>query len=499
MKEESLLKKGIIGLRWITAGHIITLVGGPLIGVTLAAILGPHIYGMRAILFTISQMVGFIPQIGMHSALVQAKELDKTIYQSIILLVITASMITGFIVFISSHWIALFFKEPELAPYIKVYSVIIFFSSLTTVFWGHFTRMINFAPKAIIESLELVIYGGVSIPLAIMGYGLFSVVIAHLIRSVLSTILWASTFYKYERWLIPMTFNFHKIRPLLRFGSIFTLKKAINAFQGNIDYVLIGKLLGTEALGFYSLAYQFFRIPLINFNASIQKVLYPIYCQIQNEKNKLRSAFKKMQRSVVGVQAPLYLGAALISPIAIPYFLGSEWIPSVKVMQIMFLWGVIWSIFKCGHGSLVMALGKIELDLYRYIFEMIFLVIGVIIGVRWGIEGVAFGILISTFPVFLAFQLVIVNRLIQLKAREWISNIMPMINLSIFMLLILQLFQWISPLSSPIFQIISTIILGVVIYSVLSYVTYKKYFSEMVSLITSFFKINRSLNNNGLN
>ncbi len=223
-------------------------------------------------------------------------------------------------------------------------------------------------------------------------------------------------------WKPTLEFDFSEIKNFLSFGLYQMGEHSINFLSSNIDQILIGKFLGTVALGYYSLAYNLVSYPFILINQIFTRVSFPYFSKMQNNMEKLKEKYFNLISIVSFINFPIYVLLMVIAPYFVPLLYGPQWYPSIILIQILSVVGI----FKCiGNpiGSLLLAKGYARLGfLWVAIYTMIFpfiILLGIIFG---GIYGVAIFTILSNFIFFFLFYYYLVRKILGPCFKEFIKS-----------------------------------------------------------------------------
>lgn len=167
--------------------------------------------------------------------------------------------------------------------------------------------------------------------------------------------------------------------------------------------ILIGKLLGTETLGLYSIAKELILKPA----QLITKIAFPVMSKV----NHVKRIYLKLINYIASVNFPIYVVSFILAPEIITLFLGEKWLEATTVFQILSIWALLRSISN-PVGSLVMAMGKPQYEMYWNIGMMFFAPTVVYISSFWGIEGIAWGNVGSILVLFVPGWYFLVNKLL---------------------------------------------------------------------------------------
>jgi O-antigen/teichoic acid export membrane protein len=200
-------------------------------------------------------------------------------------------------------------------------------------------------------------------------------------------------------------FHFRRadLKGYMSFGLYQMGERSVNYLSSNVDNLIIGRFLGAEALGFYSLAYQLITFPLMRFNPIVTQVAFPAFSKVQRDDEMLRRGYLKVTSLVSSVTFPLMAGMFMVAPLFVEVVYGEAWLPAVAVIRILCIVGALKA---QGNplGSLLLSKGRADVGFYWNIFAIVMLSIANLIGVGWGIEGVALSMLIVVAIVFFPIE-----------------------------------------------------------------------------------------------
>ena len=127
--------------------------------------------------------------------------------------------------------------------------------------------------------------------------------------------------------------------------------------------ILIGRFLGAEALGIYSLAYQIVTIPVLKINPIVTRVAFPVFAKSQRDHSRLREGFLSMTNMLALISFPLLIGLAAVSDSFIEVVFGEKWLVAVPVLNILCIVGLL-RVLMNPNGSILLAKGRADLAFY---------------------------------------------------------------------------------------------------------------------------------------
>ncbi|HZC45577.1 MAG TPA: oligosaccharide flippase family protein, partial [Candidatus Acidoferrum sp.] len=124
-------------------------------------------------------------------------------------------------------------------------------------------------------------------------------------------------------------------RDLSHFGAKVLAGRMVDALSFNVDFLLIGRLLGSSALGFYSMAWDLLRFVPDRVFRIAGRVTFPTFCHLQDQKDQLARAYLNFCGYLSRIILPIVLCAAIAAPELISTIYGPQWLPAAVPMQLL--------------------------------------------------------------------------------------------------------------------------------------------------------------------
>lgn len=99
----------------------------------------------------------------------------------------------------------------------------------------------------------------------------------------------------------------------------------------------MGRLLGLDLLGYYTMAYAIANLPVTSLCETIGRISLPVYAQIQDDRKRVKEAFQKVFESVLMILLPSTALIMLLAEDFIAVFLGDRWLPMAGVLRVLCL------------------------------------------------------------------------------------------------------------------------------------------------------------------
>jgi O-antigen/teichoic acid export membrane protein len=236
-----------------------------------------------------------------------------------------------------------------------------------------------------LRNIAATIVGAVAaLVFALAGFGAWAIIAQVVFTSAVSTLmLWTVS-----PWRPRMVFSWERFRTLGGFGVKTLLMRNLVWLNLNADNLLVGRFLGSAALGTYSVAYNIMVLPSSNITAPLRDVLYAAFARLQHDIRRLGDVWLRVNNVAGSVLVPAFLGLAAVAPDFVPVVLGPNWHAAIPVLQLLSVGGAIGSL-QAFNGQVYQALGKPGLFLRFTCFATAVMVTAFVVGLRWGIVGIA--------------------------------------------------------------------------------------------------------------
>ncbi|HSH60898.1 MAG TPA: lipopolysaccharide biosynthesis protein [Acidimicrobiales bacterium] len=376
------------GVRWGTLDRTVQTVLRLGTTVLLARLVAPEDFGLLAIALVVVNLAALISGLGLGPALVQRKDLRPEHVGVAFTLSAGFGVVLATMTALSAFPAAAFFDQPALRSVLPVLAVIFLFKGVELTPNDMLVRKMRFRGYYITSTIAVTVASAVGVILALAGWGIWALVSLSLVEAALASILAWVVSIRAGVWSPSVSMDRAALRDLLPYSSYVTVSLLVGYGQTNADNLLIGKMLGPRALGYYSLAYRAFLLPLQRFGEVVSDSVFPALSAVKDDLPRLRAGFLRSNQYVALVFFPLTVGMAVTAPQAIPVAFGPQWIPAVHPLQVLALTGPLISMSRL-KGPLLIAIGRPNWDFWLNTFSVALFVPAFLVGVQHGILGVA--------------------------------------------------------------------------------------------------------------
>jgi len=350
----------------------------------LGRLLTPADYGLIGMVVVVTGFVSMFKDMGLSAATMQREKITSEQVSTLFWVNVALSIGVALVTVALAPAVAWFYNQPKLSTITMVYAAGFVFGGLTVQHEALLYRQMRFAAQAACEIVALVFTISVSITLAWRGAGYWALVAGHLTTSfVYMVAIWTLC-----RWRPGRPVRAAGVRPLLRFGGNLTGFGVVNFFARNLDNMLIGRVWGSQQLGFYGKAYQLLTLPIDQINAPITTVAVPALSRLNDSPERYRLAYLRIIEKIAVVTMP---GIALLiatSDWVIQLVLGPQWTQAGRIFAALGVAALIQPITNT-TGWLFISQGRTN-DMFRYgLVASTIIVAAIIAGLPWGALGVA--------------------------------------------------------------------------------------------------------------
>ncbi len=223
----------------------------------------------------------------------------------------------------------------------------------------------------------------------VMGFGIWSIAIA----MVASTFIWISVNFRETTWKVPKKIILKEWRQVFNFSKNILGVELLNKLRGNLDYLIVGKFIGLDALGLYYFAFNAGSGITMNVVSVFVVALFPHLCDIRSDAHKFKYEYFKNLKIIIAVVSAIVILQSSLSYFYVPILFGTKWIPAIPILVLICL-SVIPTTLKQIGSILLNADDKPHLTLYFDVAYTVIFAISLIIASRFGIYQVALAVLL---------------------------------------------------------------------------------------------------------
>jgi O-antigen/teichoic acid export membrane protein/SAM-dependent methyltransferase len=368
------------GALWLSVGSWGAKGMQTVVLLVLARALAPSEFGILAIAALTYNVLQAVNTLGIGDALTYLRDqIEEASRTALTMLLVTGLLLMGATWAVAPQ-IASFFHSPAATFVLRGFALAIPFDAAAQVPIGRLTRSLSFSRRAVTDTLPSVIGAVVTIAVVVAGYPLIGLVAGQIAGSV--------TNFAVATFLGPRClpgWSTMVARRLLRYGAYLSAADVVNLGLLNVDYIIVGHVLGPVALGYYSLAYRICFMPYLSIAVVANGAVFPYYCRLPSTQAQARAAESTI--SVINALCvPWFAGLLLFaSDIAL---LGHKWIPATGAVRFLAVYGFFLSLVLSAL-QIFKATGRSDLVFLSRGLHLAVLTVVLLLTVRHGITIVA--------------------------------------------------------------------------------------------------------------
>lgn len=425
--EENLKGKTKKGLYWRFFDQFSGYGMNFIIGIVMARLLSPSDYGITALPAVFMLVAQHLQDGGLSGALIRKtnmteQDLSTSFYYSLCLGVFLYAVL-----FCAAPWIADFYNTPVLVPLMRITALGFLWGPLATPQTVILKRRLDFKTPTKISIINRIIGAVVGIGLALMGYGLWALVISGLVTGILYVIFnWLAV-----RWLPKTGWSKASFKYLWNYGNKMMASGLLDTLYNNIAPMFIGKYYSPAQLGVYNRAQGYASMPSSNITGVIAGVSFPVLSKLQDDDAVLASNYRRMLKVSAFVIFPLMLMlSALARPLVIT-MITAKWEGCIILLQII-CFSMMWYPIHAINLNLLQVKGRSDLFLRLEIIKKVVGVAILVVTLPMGLVQFCCGGIISSL-IALVINTYYTGKLIQVGYWKQMKDLMPIFLLSLLM------------------------------------------------------------------
>lgn len=384
--------------QWRLAGTLIGAVFQFGIGVLLARLLSPAEFGLMAVAFVVLGLAQPLGDLGIGNAVVQRAQLTPHHVRAAFTFSVLFGLAITAAILAVAPLAARIMRDPNVAPVLYALAWGFAIRGTAVVAAALMRRDLDFKRQFFIDSGSYVFgYGVVSVTLALLGYGVWSLVAGALAQSILGSAAQLAVMRHPWKPLLAKD----PLRDLLGFGLGASLNGGINYVALNGDNFVVGRWIGASGLGLYSRAYTLMNLPFTYASHVMSTVLFPAMSQVQGEPLRLRRAYLLLTQLTAAVAAPAMATMVVVAPHLVPSLYGRRWAGVVTPLQILAAAGYFRALYHL-DGVAIQSVGRVYAEVPRQVVYAVLVIGCSLVGTRFGLAGVAVGVDVAIIYMFVA-------------------------------------------------------------------------------------------------
>ena len=423
----SIHKKVVSGAKWSFTANITKAIIALIRIAIMTRFLSRYEFGLVAIINVFLGFTSLFQDLGITSAIIHKKNITQNEYDSLYWLNIIFGFFLFVLAFSATPFLAKFYEHKELLIITPIMASSLFFSSIGRQHRTIAIKQLNFKLISIIEISTQIISLIIAILLVITREDVYALVFSIVVQQVVLSVLYLLSGLRYRK--IYFHFVYKETIPFLRIGLYQVGSQVLNFFNGKLDVLIVGKVLGAEKLGIYDLAKGLASKPQQFINPVVNTIAAPVLSYNQEDNAKLADNFLKVIDILSLINIPIYILLSVLAEPAVRILYGTDYMDCVDIVRIYAIYMLLRSLNN-PVGGLVIAMGRTELEFKWNILLFLIFPIVVITGAKISLLVLCYLLVGIMLVLYIPNWYLLVYKLSYVKLRDYFLATLPYLVLS---------------------------------------------------------------------
>ena len=406
------------GLAWTAGVKWTTQVVAWASTLIVARLLTPDDYGLVGMATVYMGLANLISEFGVGTTVVTLRDLNEDEIAQLNGLSVLLG-ICGFVVScIVAVPLGIFFRASRLPWVVVAVSTTFVISSFQSVPTALLQREMKFKLISLIDGVKAFLLAILVIVFAIAGFRYWTLVLGAILSALIGTGMVLSQ--RRHRISLPRPRTLHHV---LRFSWHVLVSRISWYAYSNSDFVVAGRVLGQQALGSYTVAWNLANVPVEKIAGVLNGVTPALLSAVQKEKAALRRYFLTLTEGIALITLPLSIGLGLVAPEFVLVVLGTKWQPAIAPLRFLAFYVTVRSLMPL-VAVMLNAVGESRFNMWSSVAMAIVLPCAFLFGSHWGNAGIAAAWMIG-YPLVAVPLCVRAFRKIDLRWGELLRVLLP--------------------------------------------------------------------------
>lgn len=425
MASDNLKTKTIKSMLWSAFQRFGVLILSFITNIVLARYLSPSDFGAIGMLTVFISLSETFIDSGLGAALIQKTNPTDMDYSTVFWVNLIISTFLYIVLFFTAPLISIFYKMDILTPLLRVKAIVLIIQGFRLIQTTRLQKELKFKKISLVYLSASFISTTIAIIAAIFGLGVWSLVIKTLVDTFIRTLL----FWILGNWKPLFKFSFASFKSLFSYGGVMLSTSIIITLYANAQTLIIGKAFSANELGFYTQAKKLEEIPTNAIEQVVNQVTFPIFSKLKDEKEKMKSALKKIIICVSYITFPMMIFCFIAANPIFNILFTEKWNPSIPYFRYLCIVGMMVSV-NTMNTNLIKATGKKGLYFRLQVIKRIIGILIFIGCIYFGMPGLLIARIIIEYCFFI-INSIVTNKAISYSIWEQVFDFLPNYVLSI--------------------------------------------------------------------
>jgi PST family polysaccharide transporter len=395
-------------------------------GAVLARLLSPEDYGLQGMLLAVISFALMFKDLGLATATVQEKVVTHQQVSNLFWINTVMGLLSGLIVMALGPALSSFYREPRLLGMALLLSPSYLLGGMVAQPQALLQRQMRFGSLALVNLGAACASAAVAMLLAWRGYGYWSLVWLTLANNVFLLIFlllvtrWHPTAFRRGAGSFKM----------VRSGGYITVLNIFGTLCKHLDGLLLGRLVGTVALGIYSRALMVLGLVETQLRMSVSCVALPALSSVQGDFEKFWGYYKKYLSALAFLSMPVAVFLLIFADNIVVWYLGPKWSDVTAYLRVFAVGAFVTPAMLC-LDRIPLALGNNRQYMWTGVAGGTIKSLAIAIGAYgWGAMGCAIAIVVSNYVIWVPYYLIATNGT-ACRWREYVTTLVAPVSISV--------------------------------------------------------------------
>jgi len=371
-------------LRWSAAGRLVAQLTTWTATIFVARTLTPDDYGLFALSALLTSYVAMLTDYGLGAAVVRAKILDEHEVSSIDTSLVVLALAIMICLMIAAPSIATIFGDQRVSTVVRALSLTTLMAALNAIPTAVLARQMRFDSLARVTIASNGIAAVISLTCAYSGLGVWALVAGVTVELAVRAAFLRT---RCKMWSLRVP-QFSHVKRHLGFSKWVVGERTLWYWYAEADTAIVGRMLGSDALGVFSMAKQLGMAPIDKVVPILNQIALPTFSAIQSDASLVLNQSRKVLRLGSAYAFPALWGLAAIAPSLVTVLLGPRWRGAGDIMAILCV-ALPFRFLTAILAPALTAFGRPDITFRNTVGGLVLLPVTLLVGVNWGTAGVA--------------------------------------------------------------------------------------------------------------
>ena len=431
---QDIQKQMISGFAWQGVTKGIAQTASWVATIWVARLLDPVDYGIMAVAGIFTGFAFRVSELGLAEGLITRQNAEIETQESVFTLGLALATALYAMLYFGAPTAAALYGMPEIESVIRIGGIAIFLGATKSVPYAINMRALNYRYRSLVSMSAQFAQIIIMVALAYFGYGYWSLVWGFLVSQMVMAVLYWPLYARFPR----LRRQSQESLKAAGFGVKLTLNRISYFILEQSPSAIIGKVLGSGILGYFSMAFRLAVLPLDQIASVFNQVVFPAIARINPDKSDdAKYLFLQTHKYLLLIAQPALIGIALVATDLVPLILTDKWNPIVPALQIFCALNVL-RLSSMVFTPVLLGRDRPELVLKVTLTGLLLLPAAVYIGSKYGLLGAVVAWALVQ-PVLFAVALRYLMKSISMGMMEFIKSWVPASTSSIVMIVVVIL------------------------------------------------------------